>query len=55
MRVKDFPAESFVVGYSGMSREGNASVTQAWLVDIAPETPVGSGQIEAKFPLWGAT
>lgn len=44
-RVKDCPAEGTVVCYSGMSHEEDAWVAQEWLVDIAPETPVGAGWI----------
>jgi len=44
-RVKDCPAEGTVVCYSGMSREEDAWVAQEWLIDIAPETPVGAGWI----------
>jgi hypothetical protein len=42
-RVKDCPAEGTVVCYSGLAREGGAWVAQEWLIDIAPESPVGRG------------
>ncbi len=42
-RVKDCPAEGTTVCYSGMSHEGDTWVAQEWLIDISPETPVGSG------------
>ena len=47
-RVKDCPAEGTVVRYSGMSQEDGAWVSQEWLIDIAPETPVGSGWIKPR-------
>lgn len=42
-RVKDCPAEGTVVCYSGISLEDDAWVAQEWLIDVAPETPVGRG------------
>jgi hypothetical protein len=47
-RVKDCPAEGTVVCYSGMAREGDAWVAQEWLIDIAPETPVGRGWLKPR-------
>lgn len=47
-RVKDCPAEGTTVCYSGMSHEGDAWVAQEWLIDIAPETPVGRGWLKPR-------
>jgi hypothetical protein len=47
-RVKDCPAEGTVVCYSGMSHEGDAWVAQEWLIDIAPESPVGKGWMKPR-------